>query len=75
MRHYIAITSADPFIPGAILPCDTEEQVAEAAAYLRDEGLPSHKVLTGDADEAVETGLVVHPAAPLRYPSDGGGQP
>ena len=62
MKHYIAITQADPFTPDTIFPCDTEEQIDAAAEHLRDEGLDAHPVLTGDAGEAVKTGLVVQPA-------------
>ena len=66
MHHYICITVADPFHPDTILPCDTEDEIEEAAAYLSDNDLPAQPVLTGDAGEAVETGLVVEPAAALR---------
>lgn len=62
MKHYICITNADPFHPDTILPCDTAEQIDEAASYLRDEDLPAHPVLVGEAGDAVETGLIVNQA-------------
>ena len=61
MKHYIASTHADPFIPDTIIPCDEDHEIITAEEYLRNAGLPAHPVLTGDADEAVETGLILHP--------------
>ena len=63
MKHYIAITHADPFTPDTIIPCDEDHEIITAEEYLRNAGLPAHPVLTGDAGEAVETGLILRPGA------------
>lgn len=60
MHHFITIVNADPYIPATVLPCNTEAEIDEAAAYLADEGIDSAQIWSGDPEgESVKTHFVV----------------